>query len=100
MNELLTQPYEIALNYINAIACGLIAVRIFVWRTKADIPDFTTRLLAYLFIISFADVTLESFSINPRETSIPEAIISVLLCIVCYVNKKWSFSMRDFNKNT
>ena len=98
MNALMMLPFESTLNYINALACGLIAVRIFIWRTTVDIDSITLRLLTYLFIITFADVTVESLSLDLRETTLPETLIDTMLCIMCYINKDWNVTMRTIKK--
>jgi|GEM_PF-4437441 len=83
----MTSDIQSALNAVNAVSCGIIAARILWWRLGYKTRSLIQGVTIYLFIISYADVTLRFISGGGVFTSWSELVINLLLCILCLLWK-------------
>lgn len=80
--------YQSMIDDINALACGIIAVRLFVWRLSFLPRSLSQGFIIYLFIISYADVTFRALFIEGYYTAWSELVINVSLSVFCCIKKK------------
>ncbi|MBD8109106.1 phage holin family protein [Erwinia persicina] len=87
------------LIYVNAAACAVVALRLFLFRLSYQPKNIIQGIFIYLFIISYSDVTIRTLTGNYTYSGLSEVIINLLLCVISCLRKERLFSELSIKNN-